>query len=39
MANLSIRPIPLLIGPMQTFKFTYMLNFQDLTIHHDAYDT
>ena len=31
MANLSIRPIPLLIGPMQTFKFTYMLNFQDLT--------
>lgn len=31
MANLSIRPIPLLIGPMQTTKFTYMHYFQDLT--------
>jgi len=31
MANLSIRPIPLLIGPMQTSKFTYMHYFQDLT--------
>ena len=31
MANLSIRPIPLLIGPMQTMKFTYMMNWQDLT--------
>ena len=31
MANLSIRPIPLYLGPMQTSKFTYMHYWQDLT--------
>ena len=31
MKNLVIRPIPLYIGPMQTSKFTYMMNWDDLT--------
>jgi N-acyl homoserine lactone hydrolase len=31
MKDLVIRPIPLYIGPMQTSKFTYMMNWQDLT--------
>jgi len=31
MANLSIRPIPLFIGPMQTAKFTFLMNWQELT--------
>lgn len=29
--NLSIRPIPLFIGPMQTSKMTFLMNWQDLT--------
>jgi N-acyl homoserine lactone hydrolase len=31
MKNLIIRPIPLYIGPTQTCKFTYMMNWQELT--------
>ena len=31
MKNLVIKPIALYIGPMQTGKFTYMMNWQDLT--------